>query len=157
MAERTSYALMEEPRGESYRALVDAALDYCDTLLLVAQKHLGLAPSAADLMRRLEPFLLAKSQESEWPGTTLLDSTKATLFRYRFNRDSARMLNEAADRLFSWSQPELPEDLSLIRPDGAPFLITIAHERNAYLKLTASEVDSFQKFLSLDSGSEYRA
>jgi hypothetical protein len=49
------------------------------------------------------------------------------------------VLIEASEGLFSWTQPELPEDLCLFRKDGEPWLVTIAHEKDGYLVLSPNE------------------
>jgi hypothetical protein len=47
----------------------------------------------------------------------------------------------AADGLFDWVEPRLPEDPCLLREDGTAWLTTIAHERDAYFTLTPEERD----------------
>jgi hypothetical protein len=44
-------------------------------------------------------------------------------------------------RLFGWRQPELPEDLALLREDGTAVLASICHEHDAYLQLTDEEYE----------------
>jgi hypothetical protein len=40
--------------------------------------------------------------------------------------------------------PDLPEDLSFVRADGTPLLVTIAHEQDGYLELTREDYDVFR-------------
>lgn len=128
--------LREEPQGKAYRELIDRALVHSETFLLVVQDQSEpLEPSGEELLKRLAPFLIAKARESEWPGTTLIGSA-ADVYRYRLTPGSAQVLKEAVDSLFDWQHPHLPEDLSFIRPDGTPWLVTITHERDAYFFLT---------------------
>jgi hypothetical protein len=42
--------------------------------------------------------------------------------------------------LFDWQCPRLPEDLCFLRPDGFPWLASIAHEQDAYLVLNDEEL-----------------
>jgi len=49
------------------------------------------------------------------------------------------VLTKSASGLYDWVQPSLPEDLCLLRPDETPWLVTISHERDAYLVLDAKE------------------
>ena len=39
----------------------------------------------------------------------------------------------------AWRQPDLPEDLCLLRADGSPWLATIAHEADGFLLLSEAE------------------
>ena len=128
----------EEPKGDTYRRLLVSSLEYCNVFLLVDRGYPEFDESAKGLLERLQPFLIGRTEESEWPGTKLLNST-ATVHRFRLTPESVTVLGDATDRLYSWEQPELPEDLSLIRFDGSPWLVTIAHERDSYLTLSPEE------------------
>jgi len=88
-------------------------------------------------MKELQPFLIKKEDLSEWPGTRIAGT--APVFTFQFNPRTARIIKETALSPFDWLQPELPEDLSLLRPDGTPWFVTIAHERDCYFKLTEKE------------------
>jgi hypothetical protein len=81
---------------------------------------------------------LEKCAQSEWPGTKLLDST-ALVYYFDLNKDSAEHLSKASTDLYSWLLPNLPEDLCLIKDDGNPWLVTISHEKDAYLLLSEEE------------------
>jgi hypothetical protein len=136
---RTAYDLLEEPRGAAWRALLTAAIDACDTFLLVTRPALPLAAPASAVLARLRPFLLQVREAPAWPGTTLFGQT-ATLYRYQAVPASLALLAGAADGPYSWIQPDLPEDPCFFRPDGSPWFATIAHERDSYLTLLPAEV-----------------
>jgi hypothetical protein len=59
--------------------------------------------------------------------------------QYRLDEASVPLLADAADGLFDWVQPALPEDLCLLRLDGTPWLVNIAHEEEAWLMLPDEE------------------
>jgi hypothetical protein len=61
---RTAYDLLEEPRGAAWRALRTAAIDACDTFLLVTRPALPLAAPASAVLARLRPFLLQVREAS---------------------------------------------------------------------------------------------
>jgi hypothetical protein len=86
----------------------------------------------------LVPFRVGREDASSWPGTELIGHT-AVVYRYRLNADMVEQLALAADGLFDWVEPRLPEDPSLLREDGTAWLTTTAHERDAYFTLTAEE------------------
>ena len=93
-------------------------------------------------MEKLGPHLLSVTQETEWPGTRLFDDT-ATVHRFSFNFETAQILKDAAGRLYDWIQPHLPEDLSILRHDGSPWLVTITHERYSSVYLNDAEYQEF--------------
>lgn len=136
--ERSVYDLLKEPTGDVYHRLLGISTDYCNTFLFVLRHTIGVNESALAVMERLDPFLISRAESAEWPGTRLLDHT-ATVLRFELSSGTKHVLGEATHSLFSWSQPELPEDLCFIRFDGKPWLVTIAHEKDAYFVLTPEE------------------
>ena len=136
--ERFSYDLIEEPTGETYKQLIQCSMQCCGEFSLVIRDSVPLKDSATRLVEKLAPFTTSRSRQSEWPGTELLDET-ATVLRVVLSSDSAGVLEETALGLFDWVQPGLPEDLCLYRFDGAPWLVTIAHEKDGYLLLSPAE------------------
>lgn len=130
-----------EPRGNLYRQILDYALPRCQSVLLVLRPSpaLALCGSGIETMRRLEEFLIEQNEASEWPGTELLSGTKATVFKYKYVEACASILKEAANSLYSWKEPYLPEDLCFLRPDGEVFLASIAHERDGYFCVSDEE------------------
>jgi len=142
MAGKTIYTL-SEPVGETYHKLISISLAHADTLLLATMHSQPLGPSAIDLLETLRPFTIRKTEEKQWPGTTLHNHT-ATVYRVRFSPEVADIMLEAADRLFNWLQPGLPEDPCLLRADGTPWLATISHERDAFIELTVDESEALR-------------
>src|SRR5207237_8929750 len=49
------------------------------------------------------------------------------------------VLTSACAGLYDWVEPRLPEDPCLLRADGILWLVTIAHERDAYMRLSETE------------------
>src|SRR4051794_17935145 len=86
----------------------------------------------------LEPFPIAREERFEWPGTHVLGHT-ASVCRHRLNGDVVEVLLDAADALYDWQQPGLPEALCVLRDDGTPWLASIAHEEDAWFELTEPE------------------
>lgn len=135
---RVTYNLLDDVKGEVYAQLLQHALSCCDSFLLVIRHTIDVNESAQSLLKRLEPFLIKREELSEWPGTQLFDDT-AQVSRFQLSPATESVLIEVAEGLFSWTQPELPEDLCLFREDGEPWLVTIAHEKDGYLVLSPDE------------------
>ena len=137
--EAESFTFTEQPVGYVYRRLIDHALGECKSALLVVRPTLHLSSRAADVLMNLGTHLEQQWNGSEWPGTRLYDGS-AELFRYNFDAECAEMLKQSANALYDWRQPELPEDLCLLRADGSPWLVSISHESDGYLYLTQTEM-----------------
>jgi len=135
---RNAITIQHEPRGLAYKELVSRSLRHADTLLLVTRHSIDIGPSALETLERLRPFTIGQHEASEWPGTRLFEHT-ATLYTIRLLPEVAAIMTEKARGLFDWTQPWLPEDPCLLRPDGSPWLVTISHEKDAYLSLSSEE------------------
>jgi hypothetical protein len=131
-----TFDLGKEPAGAVYRALVAAAAEVCDAFLLVRREATN--ESALGVIEHLSPWLIEESEVSEWPGTELLGHT-ATVYKFKATAETLAFLAQRVDRLYAWCQPDLPEDLCLLRADGSPWLATIAHEADGFLMLSEAE------------------
>jgi hypothetical protein len=135
---RRVFNIVEEPRGELLRQLIYSLSQYASAVLVVVRDDLGLDETGQALLSRLQPELLRRERRSSWPGTMLLDE-EATVLQFAV---SQRVLDEvltASGGLFGWQQPELPEDLALMRADGTAVLASICHGRDAYLEICDEE------------------
>ncbi len=52
----------------------------------------------------------------------------AEVIRFQLNDETVDILVDAADSFFDWEQPELPEDLAVLREEGTTWLGSITHE-----------------------------
>jgi len=135
---QTRYTILEEPTGQPYHDLLHYSLSFTDAFLLVVRHSMTIAATGQEVLDRLKPFQLSRTLESEWPGAQLLDET-AIVYRFKASNESFALLGRVSEGLFSWKQPELPEDLCRIRKDGSPWLVTIAHEKDSYVELSGDE------------------
>lgn len=138
--DRATFDLLAEPVGDLYRQLLDFAVGDCRVALLVVHKTPPLGGSGSALVRQLEPFLRSKEESREWPGTETGDiGDPALVLRYDYGLECAQLLKQATNRLYGWLQPELPEDLSLLRDDGSAWMTTLVHDHDGYLCLSPDE------------------
>lgn len=138
---RLTFDILSEPVDETYRQLLGQCAAYSSSVLMVVREPNRLTTSAQGLLEDLRPHLLREEKVSEWPGTILLKEL-AEVYRYHLNIAVLQRLQTAARALYQWVQPDLPEDLCLVRSDESPILVTIAHERDAYLVITEREAES---------------
>jgi hypothetical protein len=123
-------AVVQEPRGRDLDALLDLVAKMCTTMVLITGPHLAVAESGSPFLTRIKQHCIARSVESEWPGTKRLGST-AGVFKYRIRPELLKAFRADAEGLYEW-QRELPEDPSFLREDGTAYFVTIAHERESY-------------------------
>ena len=136
----------DEPSGERYRALISFAMRHCNRFSLIVRSKHDIDHHCDRVLEHLSEFLVLKSDVSSWPGTELLGST-ATKYEYVLSTAAGEALCTHTTRLFEWVHPSLPEDLCLLRGNGDAWLTTIAHERDAYLRLSGEELVEFGEAL----------
>ena len=123
--------IVEEPKGPMYEALLRFALRHDCLFSLVWRDQSVFAGSATAIAKTLRPALVRQTRTDEWPGTTLIGHF-AIVRLYRLTATTLSML-APADRLYAWIAPDRPEDLALYTSDGAAWLASVAHERNAFI------------------------
>lgn len=143
---RIFFGFSSEPQEQVYRDLIDLALSVgqCKYAFLIVREKIPLDQNGNQALEDLNPHIETVKDVSEWPGTKLHNQT-AKLYSYRFDQECAAALKTIASRLYEWEQPHLPEDLGLMLDETAPWLFTIAHERDAVLCLTDDELGEIQK------------
>jgi hypothetical protein len=125
---RRTYELLDEPVGRDYRSLIEAAVAERATGVL-AVGGAEMSDSGRRLVESLRPHLARPPVAG--PGGQLL--------HFHLGAESSELLLSAADRLFAWRGPTLPDNLCFFRADGSPWLVTIAAERLGYIELTPLE------------------
>lgn len=142
----TQYSLTKEPQGEDYRKLLGLALRFCETFSLVlspgesTQKpRVQLQEEGRRVLDSLAPSLLSKEKVYSWPGTEILGQQRdrASLYTYRLSPESLEILTTTSKGLYDWQQSRLPEDPCFYLPGGEVWLATIAHEGDAFIRLTS--------------------
>lgn len=119
------YTITVEPRGSTYEKLLRLASRWCTLGLLVVRDRLRLDDKAHEILAQLEPFLVRKESATGWPGTVLL-SGSASVWTFHLEPSVLSVLLDAAEGLYDWQQPQLPEDLGLLRAEDHPWLASIA-------------------------------
>ena len=141
-----TYDFVEYPEGELYRRLLKCAQSFCTQLSIVLRDGIPLEDAACLVVDALDTQLIERRATDSWPGTILHDS-EAEVRRYQFDEFTYQVIVESSASLFDWVQPHLPEDPCLYRPDGSTWLVTIAHEEDAYLELAPSELAALNRLV----------
>ena len=132
--------ITDEPKGETYQALLKFAVARCESFSLVWRYKMRPKPANDEMLAALAPFLISERDTNKWPGTEL--HGKATVRHYKFTRQVLPVLFRV-DRLYSWLHPKYPEDLALYLPNGGNWLASVAHEHLSWItdtKLTVKEL-----------------
>ena len=154
-----TYDFRREPTGDEYHRLIAVVSDLSGSLGVVLQHEPArLSTAANSLLARIEPWLLSDEQVDSWPGTRRLPGSTIQLLTYSCVDQSMAAIQSAADGLYQWQHPELPEDLHFSRADGTVLLGNVAHEADAWLSLEPDEIDSVRAALpEIDRLVEVRA
>ena len=143
---KTQYTVHPVIEGAQLRDLLqEIAPQFCRRYLLVVRPSLGTSQTLHTFLSRLAPSIVARKQASEWPGTQLLDGELADVYEGELSHHATETLAASVGSLLDFQQPALPEDLSLLREDGSPWLITCAHEGDIYLELSEQEHQALQR------------
>ena len=129
-----------EPRGIAYEQLLQAAHEYCDEVRLVRRhRGIGFGANAKLVLAKLKPFLIRQEDAKEWAGTKLLRGS-AAIFSFHLTAPVIEVLQESANGVYSWTQPQLPEDLSFWTKNSTWFYST-THEKECFFTLASSQLD----------------
>jgi hypothetical protein len=133
------YVFVSEPAELTYAELVRFCCSVSASMILVVRDpEIDPGPLIQNRLARLQPFFVTSSRSMSWPGTQLL-ADEATVYRHRIAPGLESEMLVLASRLFEWVHPDAPEDPCFLRGDDSPVLVTISHERDAYLLLTRQE------------------
>jgi hypothetical protein len=120
-------------------------------ILVVRDPRIDPSEALQQKLARLEVCRTGTVLADEWPGTILFGS-QATVHSFQVTAGLLQGMKALASHLFEWVHPAAPEDPCFFRADGQVLLVTIAHERDAYLMLTDSDSELVQaRFPSLAS------
>jgi len=117
---------------EAYEALLNLAMNKCDTAQLVVRNDVMKETSVMAFTEKINQYLIKADLQNEWAGTRLGDGHTALVMHYNVSGEIIRIFKEYANSFFEWVQPSLPEDLSFFK-DGREMLINTAHEKQLYI------------------------
>lgn len=137
-----TYNLLFEPSNQDYYDLLDYASAECRYALVVIRDTIQINVEGMEVLKRLSTYLYREKQTDEWPGTKLINR-QARILEYHYVPEVVEILKTAVTRLYKWLQPDLPEDLCLLRVDETPWLVTISHENDGFFVLSEQEQNHF--------------
>lgn len=141
------YEISSSLEGDEYQALIEVASARGLLGLLVQRPNLGLSSAGKKLLLDLGPFVEYRKSTSTWPGTSLLEGS-AELAVFRLDSAVIALLLGAANGVFEWAQPELPEDLGFVDQSGRAWFASVAHERAAFIDLSPWDLQQLRHHAS---------
>jgi hypothetical protein len=140
---RSTFFFTEEPKGETYKNLLQLASARCQTFSLTWRLQTKFKDTAHQVAAALEEYKVSERQTKEWPGTQL-GNGEALVRYYRLNKKSIVVLDEV-EGLYSWLIPELPEDLAFYLPKEVCWMGSIAHEQEAWIEDKTLTLEDFKR------------
>ena len=121
------YSLPASMSREVYESLVTGLLDQEEWFGLVWRS----TPKASAISSGLAPLEFERRRTDRWPGTQLIGH-QATVVRYRASPEALPHLL-SVNSLYDWFGSDLPEDLFFGSNSWQLALVSVAHEREAWL------------------------
>ncbi len=159
--------ISSEPRGNLYRSLIDYAGRQCSSFSLVWPVDMEIDDSVYQIHRELIDFIESEKEiKSEWQAMDVEDEVFPIFRKFVINSKSLGIIAEAPrlfacparenkvswriDKnrepgLYSWITPALPEDLTFYTAAGEMWLMSIAHEEEAYFNASIAYPDEIIK------------
>ncbi|MGL4877139.1 hypothetical protein [Paraclostridium dentum] len=131
--------------GRGYKEFIDLVTSLSDKFLLVERNDMSSSDNLINVLKKLESSLIDMKEQSEWPSAMLTESI-AKVYYYKIDDNSKNVLKEEVDSLFSWEQPELPEDLCFINGDES-WISTSSHE--GYCDIISEDEDIIDSILRI--------
>lgn len=94
---------MQEPTGQTYKTLVQVAMEVCDEFILVKRDQMELEPEGYELLEQLQPFLKKVIKDDYWPGTRLMGHY-ADVYFFDCSPEAVNILLSYSTSLYSWVQ-----------------------------------------------------
>lgn len=141
----------DSPRGAAYSWLIDYAMERSAVFVLAKRVEFQLMEEAERVFTLLKPYLIEERFLSEEEVRKRLEEGALSsngieygpgiYYFYRCCEEAAVVLKEAADDLYAWQHPHLPEDLNFWDHEEQDFLYNIAHERMSGLQVDMEEAE----------------
>ncbi|MFL0194838.1 leucine-rich repeat domain-containing protein [Clostridium sp. WILCCON 0269] len=148
-------SILQEPRGETYRILIEYAANRCSQFVFVVNSSCGnIQESGLEVLKQLKPYLIKKIKHNKWPGTISYGEC-SLIYHFQCNKNTVSILQNSVNALYDWYLPKLPMDLSFLDKNNNGWLVSVAHEKMSWLNISHEEKqDILDKFPNLQLGED---
>jgi hypothetical protein len=143
---RNNLIIVNEPRNGAYHKLIDIAFEICDEFILVVRPYAIINDNTKLLLRRLEPNLIIVKEQTEWPYT-ITRGDPSQVYYFKTNDKTKKIIKEAANSLYAWQPPDLPDDLTFFKK-GKAWLTNTAHEEQSSIE--TQDEEEIKRIMSID-------
>lgn len=142
------WSLVDNPSGKTYKQLISVLCSYSDLFYFVTRKELKYN---LDRIAQFAPYTKQTYKTKKW-ANTITKGPAATVYVIEANQDTCMLLQEAANTLYDWVAPNLPEDLTFIKNDF-PWFTCTTHEESGGFTIRS---DYYRKLLDQITGLNIR-
>lgn len=141
------FDITTEPVNNVYEELLALLFDTSDSFILVEREDVVKKNEFYNCFNLLYEFQYDIKYQNVFAGTEIMEDTqKAKVYYYRSDKKAKNILLNLSNKLYSWVQPELPEDLSFIFKDSYT-LVTTSHEQTSGIYI--NEMITIEKINSI--------
>jgi len=127
---------MSNISGEDYQKFINYIYERSDIFGLVVRTDMDQNKSVRDFLKKNKELITAKKMSHEWAGTITFGE-KHEVYFFKTNEESREVLN-TVNSIYSWRNPDLPEDLFFYR-DGKIYFYSTSHEEISGLVISCEE------------------
>jgi hypothetical protein len=127
---------MRNITGADYKEFIDYVYARSDVFGFVVRTDMDQNKSVKDFLDQNKDLITAKKMSHEWAGTITFGE-KHEVYFFKTNEESRKVL-DAVDSIYSWRNPDLPEDLFFYR-DGKIYFYSTSHEEISGLVIMNEE------------------
>lgn len=127
---------MSNVSGDEYKNLIDYIYERSDVFGMVVRTDMDQNKSVRDFLKKNEDLITAKKMSHEWAGTITFGD-KHEVYFFKTNEESRKVL-DTVDSIYSWRNPDLPEDLFFYR-EGKIYFYSTSHEEISGMVICCEE------------------
>ncbi len=138
---------MSNVSGHEYQKLIDYVYTKSDLFGMVVRTDMDQNSSVKEFLENNKDLISAKKMSHEWAGTITFGD-KHEVYYFKTNEESRKIL-DTVDSVYSWRNPDLPEDLFFYRYGKIYFYSTSHEEISGLVVDNEDELEDFANNFSM--------
>ncbi|WP_210367763.1 hypothetical protein [Bacillus sp. REN3] len=128
------WKILQNPTDKTYEQLMNVLCRCSDQFYFVTRKELSYNQGTLGLFM---PFMIQTFKTKKW-ANTITKGPAAQVYVFAANKETCILLKQAANSLYDWVAPKLPEDLTFMKNNTILFTST-THEENSGFSIRSEE------------------